>query len=309
MNTTKFKDEILTAKGEDRAWVTLNSLKTLWFNTGTLCNLECSNCYIESSPKNDRLVYLTESDISPYLKEIENDKLPVQLLAFTGGEPFLNPHMIPILISSLNTGFEVLVLTNAFRVLNKHKDNLLGLKAKHGDKLHLRVSLDHYTQKVHEEQRGPKSFNGAIEGLKWLSDNSFNISVAGRSIVGENTVDAIEGYQNLLNQSNVNIDLKLNDKIVIFPEMIEDENVPEITTACWDILNKSPDDQMCASERMIVKRKGQKEAVVLPCTLIAYDEQFELGTTLKNSNKDVYLNHVYCSKFCVLGGASCSSTK
>jgi hypothetical protein len=25
----------------------------------TLCNLACENCYIESSPENDRLVYLT----------------------------------------------------------------------------------------------------------------------------------------------------------------------------------------------------------------------------------------------------------
>jgi MoaA/NifB/PqqE/SkfB family radical SAM enzyme len=54
----KFQDPFLTAKGERRAQVALKALDTLWFNTGTLCNLTCQHCYIESSPKNDRLVYL-----------------------------------------------------------------------------------------------------------------------------------------------------------------------------------------------------------------------------------------------------------
>ena len=50
----KFENQKITAKGEPRASVKLNKLKTLWFNTGTLCNLTCDNCYIESSPKNDK---------------------------------------------------------------------------------------------------------------------------------------------------------------------------------------------------------------------------------------------------------------
>ena len=94
---------------------------------------------------------------------------------------------------------------------------------------------------------------------------------------------------------------------MIFPEMTTDQDVPEITTDCWDILNVKAEHQMCASERMVVKRKGTDIPVVLPCTLIAYDEQFELGTTLKESFQKVYLNHPYCAQFCVLGGASCSA--
>ena len=52
----KFTDPYVTAKGEERGFVDLTSLDTLWINTGTLCNIECVNCYIESSPRNDRLV-------------------------------------------------------------------------------------------------------------------------------------------------------------------------------------------------------------------------------------------------------------
>ena len=60
----KFRDPIRTAKGEPRATVGLRALDTLWFNTGTLCNLTCGNCYIESSPRNDRLAWLTAAAAS-----------------------------------------------------------------------------------------------------------------------------------------------------------------------------------------------------------------------------------------------------
>jgi sulfatase maturation enzyme AslB (radical SAM superfamily) len=305
----KFSDEKITAKGEKRAWVTLNKLKTLWFNTGTQCNLSCSNCYIESSPTNDRLVYITIDDVTPYLQEITKEEYKTELIAFTGGEPFLNPSMISILDVCLETGIDVLVLTNAYRVLKRHERNLLELKDIYGDKFHLRISLDHYTKKIHERERGDKTFVRTLEQIKWLFDNGFKISIAGRSLLEEDQETALSGYQSLMNEYRIGLNLKELDNIVIFPEMNAGEDVPEITTACWDILSKSPDDQMCASERMIVKRKGAKTPVVLPCTLIAYDEKFELGTTLKEADKDVYLNHPFCAKFCVLGGASCSSAK
>lgn len=303
----KFVEEKVTAKGEDRAWVTLKNLKTLWFNTGTQCNLSCQNCYIESNPKNDRLIYLTKEDVTPFLSEIKNDDFDTELIAFTGGEPFLNPNMITILDECLKTDLDVLVLTNAYRILDRHKSNLTELKDMYGDKLHLRVSLDHYTQDIHERERGERTFGKTLESLQWLDTEGFNISIAGRSLIDD--TNPIAGYKKLMDDHAIKLNLKELDNIVIFPEMNEGEDVPEITTKCWDILSKSPDDQMCASERMIVRRKGAESAVVLPCTLIAYDEKFELGTTLKAAKKDVYLNHPFCAKFCVLGGASCSSAK
>ena len=94
---------------------------------------------------------------------------------------------------------------------------------------------------------------------------------------------------------------------MLFPEMDMTVEVPEITTACWGILNKSPDAVMCASSRMVVKRKGVKSPAVLACTLLPYSPEFELGTTLAEAEVDVSLNHPHCAKFCVLGGASCSA--
>ena len=100
----KFEHPAVTAKGERRAAVALRRLETLWFNTGTLCNITCRNCYIESSPKNDALAYLTLADVEAYLDEISRDRLSVSLIGFTGGEPFMNREIIPILDAALTAG-------------------------------------------------------------------------------------------------------------------------------------------------------------------------------------------------------------
>ena len=80
MSPDKFRDPFVTAKGETRARVALRSLDTLWFNTGTLCNLTCGHCYIESSPRNDRLAWLSLADVRTFMDEIARDELPARLI-------------------------------------------------------------------------------------------------------------------------------------------------------------------------------------------------------------------------------------
>ena len=72
LDQSKFKDPHITAAGETRARVSLDVLRTLWINTGTLCNLTCAHCYIESSPRNDRLEYITLAEVCLYLDEIRD---------------------------------------------------------------------------------------------------------------------------------------------------------------------------------------------------------------------------------------------
>ena len=94
--------------------------------------------------------------------------------------------------------------------------------------------------------------------------------------------------------------------LVLFPEMDATADVPEITEACWGILAKSPSDVMFSTSRMVVKKKGAARPSVQACTLLAYDERFEMGRTLIEASGPVSLNHPHCAKFCVLGGAACS---
>ncbi len=306
LDPAKFRDPLITARGEPRAAVALRSLETLWFNTGTLCNLTCRNCYIESSPRNDRLVYLSAAEVRTYLDEIARDRLGTRLIGFTGGEPFMNPELPAMLADVLERGLEAMVLTNAMKPMWRMKPALLALRERHGARLTIRVSLDHYGTAMHEAERGVRTWKPTLEGLLWLTRNGFNVHVAGRRFSGEPEDALREGYARLFADNAIPIDADDPVALVLFPEMDAGIDVPEITTACWGILKKSPDDVMCASARMVIKRKGAEQPAVVACTLLPYDAQFELGRTLAEAAGTVRLNHPHCAKFCVLGGASCS---
>lgn len=305
----KFQHPEITAKGETRAEVALVEPQTLWFNTGTLCNIECANCYIESSPGNDRLVYITAAEVEDYLDQIAARAWPVREIAFTGGEPFMNPEIVEILRRPLARGFEVLVLTNAMRPMMRKRvqAGLLELHRVYGDRLTLRVSLDHYAARHHDEERGEGAYDKTLMGMRWLRDNGFRMAVAGRTMWHETEAEAREGYAALYAAEGFAIDAHDPGQTVLFPEMDVRVDVPEITTACWDILGKSPRDVMCSSSRMVVKRRGATRPAVLACTLLPYEKEFELGETLAEAERPVRLNHPHCAKFCVLGGASCSA--
>ncbi len=284
----------------------LKSLDTLWFNTGTLCNLTCGHCYIESSPRNDRLMYLSAADVAQYLDEIAALRLGTGLIGFTGGEPFMNPQLAQILDLTLGRGFRALVLTNAMKPMHKTKPALLRLREQFGERLQIRVSLDHYGPAVHEAERGRRSWRPTIDGLLWLARNGFAVSVATRRLSGESEADIRRGFAGLFAELGLAIDSDDPLALTVFPEMDAEADVPEITESCWGILGKSPDDVMCAGSRMVVKFKGAARPTVIACTLLPYDPRFDLGPSLAGALGSVPLNHPHCAKFCVLGGGACS---
>ena len=314
----KFSDPEITAKGEKRARVALAALHTLWINTGSLCNITCRNCYIESSPENDRLAYITRAELGAYLDEIEKGSWPVREIGFTGGEPFMNPVIIEMLGDALAHGFSVLVLTNAMQPMLRPRilSGLATLRDAYGSRLVLRVSLDHYSKALHEEERGEGTFDKTIDGIDWLARGGFTFALAGRTCWSESEPDARAGYAALIGERDWPIDAHDYAELVLFPEMDKRADVPEITEDCWGILGKNPAEVMCASSRMVVKRKGAAHPTVLPCTLLPYDPAFEMGDTLEQAARAdggmfeagaVKLCHPHCAKFCVLGGGSCSA--
>lgn len=303
----KFSDPAWTAKGEPRASVALTALETLWFNTGTLCNLACTTCYIESSPTNDALAFIKAADVAAYLDEIAANGLPTTEIGYTGGEPFMNPEFAAMLTDTLERGYDALVLSNAMKPMRRYEAELLALRDRFGSKLTIRVSLDHHTQAAHEAERGPRSWAPGLDGLKWLSANGLAIAVAGRMLPGESEADERAGYAALFAEHGITISADDPAQLVLFPEMDENADIAEITTTCWGVLGKNPADIMCATSRMVVHRRGEPAPSVAACTLIPYDPGFDMGKTLAEASGEVALNHPHCARFCVLGGASCSA--
>lgn len=307
LDPAKFRDPLRTAKGELRASVSLARLRTLWFNTGTLCNITCAHCYIESSPRNDALAYLSAPEAARFLDEAQARPDPVQEVGFTGGEPFMNPDMLPMLADTLRRGLPALVLTNAMRPMMRSADRLAALDQASPGLLTVRVSLDHHGRALHDRERGPGAFDRTLDGLAWLAASGIRVHVAGRAAFSAEPEPALRaGYARLFASRSIALDADDPVQLMLFPEMDGSADVPEITGACWGILGKSPGSVMCATARMVVKRRGAAIPAVLACTLLPYDPQFELGATLAEADRPVPLNHPHCARFCVLGGAACS---
>jgi hypothetical protein len=302
-----FTDPLRTASGEPHASVALDGLYTLWFNTGTLCNIACTGCYIESTPRNDRLIYLSRADFDRFMDEAAIRHPELQEVGFTGGEPFMNPDAPGMIEAALVRGYRVLVLTNAMRPMQRHLPLLERLHADYGARLALRVSLDHYTPEGHEQVRGAGSFAPALAGLSWLASKGFALAVAARFSAEETEPAFRAGFAALFRARGLALDAADPERLVLFPELADQELPPEVSETCWQALRSRGRAVMCQSSRMVVHRKGEATPRVAACTLLPYTPEFDLGASLAEAAGPVTLSHPYCAQFCVFGAASCTT--
>jgi molybdenum cofactor biosynthesis enzyme MoaA len=146
------------------------SLDTLWFQVaGTLCNIACTHCFISSSPTNRSHGMLTLQDVCRRLDEA--GPLGVREYYFTGGEPFLNPEIFPILRETLAYG-PATVLTNGLLLTPDRCRRLKALFDESEYSLDLRVSIDGYDEATNDAIRGAGTYDRIRQGI-------CNLSVAG----------------------------------------------------------------------------------------------------------------------------------
>ena len=296
----------MTAKGERRARVAFVGLQTLWFNTGTLCNLACANCYIESTPRNDALSYLSAAEVRVYLDELAALSPGPREIGFTGGEPFLNRELIAMVEAALAQRHRVLVLTNAMRPMRLQEAALAALARRHGERLTLRVSLDHPTREVHDAERGAGAFDAALDGLRWLAAPR-RPHHPGRPPPARR---ARGRCARRLRPPPLRRRPAAGDRprrAAAVPRDGLARRRARDHRRLLGLLGVDPTTVMCATSRMVVKRRGAARPTVVACTLTPYAPDFDLGPSLAGAVGEVGLNHPHCARFCVLGGASCSA--
>ena len=163
LDPRKFKDPEITADGDERAHVALTSLDTLWFNTGTLCNLECANCYIESSPRNDRLAYLTAREVAVYLDEIQTDHWVTREIGFTGGEPTLRNDLPELIAHAEHNGQITGINTNGRRL----KDPIYVQKLVDAGLDHVQITLESHIAEMHDQMvAAPGAWRDTTAGIR-----------------------------------------------------------------------------------------------------------------------------------------------
>jgi len=150
----------------------LVALDTLWLQVaGTVCNLECTHCFISSSPTNRSHEPMTLAQVRPYLEEAE--RLGVREYYLTGGEPFLNREILEIIEAALALG-PVSVLTNGLLIRPETATRLRALADASPYSLDLRVSIDGADAATNDPVRGEGTFDRIVAALAVLARAGMN---------------------------------------------------------------------------------------------------------------------------------------
>jgi MoaA/NifB/PqqE/SkfB family radical SAM enzyme len=318
--------ELVNQRGERRGFVDPKSLAgqpmldDLWVMQGSLCDLRCKHCYTASSPSNNRLEQIMFAELAPHLKDAA--RFGVQRIYFTGGEVFVNEDVLrgqaernEEFLKSLALALEIApveVLTNGRLYIRNHFEALQSLCERHGDRLTLRITLESPDPQGHDAIRGRGTFAQTAETIRLLAGMGFYVVIAAERPLLEGRTDAQirDAYRSLFPGAAVEVSLIENmlemghqlDTLARRGESVQPEVF--VTTNCFAALFKPAEQLMCHFSRSIEKIDG--ELRYYPCPVICNDPRFELGGTLEESLRRVYIAHKNCYDYCMKGrGATC----
>ncbi len=184
----------------DTPAIPLSHLDHLWFQVaGTLCNLTCHHCFISCSPKNRSFGFLSLAEVKRRLDE--SVALGVKEYYFTGGEPFLNPEMVPILCETLQYG-PATVLTNGTIFKDEWLETLRDAASNSLYSLEFRVSIDGISPESNDPIRGPGTFARAMRGVTQLVEHGFlPIITAARTWSVEEETQVVDSFVRMLKEA------------------------------------------------------------------------------------------------------------
>jgi uncharacterized Fe-S cluster-containing radical SAM superfamily protein len=281
--------------------VELQSLDELWFQVGgTLCNLSCHHCFISCHPANDAFGFLRLESVRRYLDEAV--ELGVKELYFTGGEPFLNRDLVPILEETLAIG-PATVLTNG----TIHHDGMLSelerLAGASRYSLEIRVSIDGPDAATNDPIRGEGTFEKAMEGVVRLARHGFlPIVTMAQTWPDEKTPDVLGGLTAVLKarscpRPRVKIlpALRLGMEAVRSRPYLDVERVTREMLLGYDVSRL-----LCHHSRTVTDRG------VAVCPIIIEAPGSHLGATLAEASRPFAITHGACYT-CWVHGAICSN--
>jgi hypothetical protein len=318
--------ELVNPRGEERGFVDPKRfggqpvLEDLWVIQGTLCDLRCKHCYTASSPTNNRLEQIAFAELAPHLEDAA--RFGVRKIYFTGGEVFVNENVLrrraernDEFLESLAFALEmapVEVLTNGRLYIRNHFEALRLLHESHRDRLTLRITLESPDAQHHDAIRGRGTFAQTTKTIRLLAEMGFALVIAAERplLDGRTDVQIRESYRSLFPGASVEVSLienmlEMGHYVTTLARRGESPH-PEVfvTTNCFATLGRSPESLMCHFSRAIQKIDGKLR--YYPCPVICDDPRFEMGATLAESLRRVYVAHKNCYDYCMKGrGATC----
>ena len=281
--------------------VELSHLDQLWFQVaGTLCNLTCHHCFISCSPKNDSFGYLSFEEVKSRLAE--SVAMGVKEYYFTGGEPFLNHDLVPMLVETLNYG-PATVLTNGTVLKDEWLKELRSVDEASLYSLEFRVSIDGCTADMNDPIRGEGTFVRAMRGVKKLVDFGFlPIITAARTWRDDQEQQVLGSFVDTLKAAGYS-----RPRLKILPTLhlgAEEERThgyrdsERLTTAMMDGFDTSA--LICEHARVVTDRG------VHVCPILIESADSLLGHSLQDSARPYALAHGACYT-CYQYGAICAN--
>ena len=265
------------------------SLDTLWFQVaGTVCNLQCTHCFVSCSPSNHSLAMLSLEEVRRRLAEAA--ELGVKEYYFTGGEPFLNPEMLPILEETLRQG-PATVLTNGLLLPPERCRRLRRIADASEYSLDIRVSIDGYDAATNDPIRGEGTFERILAGIR-------NLAAAGVPPVVTVT-EACDGAASsrgrerfLAWMREIGLDRPRLKVLSLFRIGAEATRLrayaPEETLRGRSLTREEGEALQCSSCRMVTSRG------VAVCPILVEEPSARMGDTLAETLRPFELRHGAC---------------
>lgn len=144
--------------------LTKKQITVLQINLGKRCNLACTHCHVEASPKR-------EEELSPQvcnqIIELIYRSPQIKIVDLTGGAPEMNYGFKPIVEAARETGKEVIVRSNLTIYFAPGFEDLPEYFAQH--QLRVVASLPCYLQDNVDKMRGKGVYDDSIRAVQWLN--------------------------------------------------------------------------------------------------------------------------------------------
>lgn len=289
------------AETESEPYVKLSHLDQLWFQVaGTLCNLTCHHCFISCSPKNDSFGFLSLGEVRRRLAEAET--LGVREFYFTGGEPFLNPELVSMLVETLQVG-PATVLTNGTVLKPEWLETLAAAEAASRYSLEFRVSIDGFSPETNDPIRGDGTFTRAMRGVMKLVEHGFlPIITAARTWPIERDVEVVGEFARMLQAAGYSRPrIKLLPTLQIGAEQQRTCSYRDNERVSGEMLRDFDTTQLVCEHSRIVTDRG-----VHVCPILIESPDSRLGNSLAEASRPFAIRHGACFT-CYQFGSICSN--
>lgn len=144
--------------------LTKSQITVLQINLGRKCNLACTHCHVEASPKRTEEL---SPQVCQQIIELINRFPQIQTVDLTGGAPEMNYGFRPLVEAAKAQKKEVIVRSNLTIFFEPGFEDLPEYFAKH--QLRVTASLPCYLEDNVDQQRGSGVYNRSIKAIKQLN--------------------------------------------------------------------------------------------------------------------------------------------